>query len=133
MEAHRLRPRGFEQVLARHPDYAGEVLAEVRARGPLAAEALHHPAGSERRLPESWFGTFPRATLEAFFGRGELAVAGRLLVLAAHLEAGHRAGEVTEPLATELGQLAAWLGLEEVRVARRGRLAAALAAEVRSR
>ncbi len=297
MEAHRLRPRGFEQVLARHPDYAGEVLAEVRARGPLAAEALHHPAGSERRLPESWFGTFPRATLEAFFGRGELAVAGRLrnlarqydlaervipagplarrvapdearralleqaarahgvgtvrdladyfrmrtaealprleelreagalrlvrvegwrepallhaeavlprrleaaallspfdpvvwfrpralrlfgldhrleiytpaakrrwgyyvlpfllgdqlvarldlradraggrlLVLAAHLETGHQAADVTEPLATELGQLAAWLGLEEVRVARRGRLAAALAAEVRSR
>ena len=297
MERHRLRPYGFERELERHPGYAGQVLEAVRARGPLGAEALQHPAGAERRLPETWFGTFPRATLEAFFGRGELAVAGRLrnlarqydlaervipagtlarrvtpdearralleraarahgvgtlrdladyfrmgcaearprleelreagvlrvvrvegwgepallhaeavvprrleaaallspfdpvvwfrpralrlfgldhrleiytpaarrrwgyyvlpfllgdrlvarldlradrgegrlLVLAAHLEPGQLAGEVTGPLAAELGQLAAWLGLGEVRVARRGRLAAALAAEVRSR
>ncbi len=297
MEAHRLRPDGFERQLARHPDYAGAVLEAVRARGPLAAEDLEHPPGSERRLAVDWYGTFPRATLEAFFGRGELAVAGRLrnmarrydlaervipasalarrvtpaearralleqaaratgvgtvrdladyfrmrtaearphldelreagvlravrvegwrepallhaeavlprrleaaallspfdpvvwfrpralrlfgldhrleiytpapkrrwgyyvlpfllgdrlvarldlradretgrlLVLAAHLEDGHRAGEVTGPLAAELGQLASWLGLDEVRVARRGRLAAALAAEVRAR
>ena len=297
MEAHRLRPWGFEKELARHPDYAGEVLEAVRTRGPLAAEALEHPAGSERRLPVDWYGTFPRATLEAFFGRGRLAVAGRLrnmarqydlaerviapehldrrvppdearrallsiaarahgvgtvrdladyfrmrraeagprlaelveagtlrpvrvqgwrepallhagatlprrldaaallspfdpvvwfrpralrlfglehrleiytpparrrwgyyvlpfllgdrlvarldlradrearrlLVLASHLEPGSRAGAVAGPLAGELRQLAAWLGLDGVRVARRGRLAAALAAEVRAR
>ena len=299
METHRLRPHGFERELARHPDYAGQVLEAVRARGPLAAEDL--AASGRRRAPApavDWYGTFPRATLEAFFGRGELAVAGRrrnlarqydlaervipagiagaagharrgaagpaasgrpgptasapcatwpttsacapprpgpgstscarpgccawcasraganrrcstpgrscrgasrrppcsppstrwsgsgrgrcassasttgwrstrrrpggagattsspscsatgwwrgstcaptarrgrLLVLAAHLEPGQLAGEVTGPLAAELGQLAAWLGLGEVRVARRGRLAAALAAEVRSR
>jgi len=297
METHRLRPWGFERELARHPDYAGAVLEAVRARGPLAAEDLEHPPGSVRRLAIDWYGTFPRATLEAFFGRGELAVAGRLrnmarrydlaervvpavhlarrvtpdearrallgqaaratgvgtvrdladyfrmraaearprldelreagvlrevrvegwrepallhaeavlprrleaaallspfdpvvwfrpralrlfgldhrleiytppakrrwgyyvlpfllgdqlvarldlradrerdrlLVLAAHLEAGHGAADVAGPLAVELGQLAAWLGLAEVRVARRGRLAAALAAEVRAR
>ncbi len=297
MEAHRLRPHGFERVLARHPGYLDEVLAEVRARGPLAAEDLHHPEGAERRLPQAWFGTIPRATLEAGLGRGLLAVAGRrrnlareydlaervvpagplgrrvapdearrallaiaarahgvgtardladyfrmpaaearprlaelceegtlrpvlvegwrepallharavlprrleaaallspfdpvvwfrpralrlfglehrleiytpaprrrwgyyvlpfllgdrlaarldlradrparrLLVLAAHLEPGHEAGQVAGPLAGELGQLAAWLGLDGIRVARRGRLAAALAAELRPR
>jgi uncharacterized protein YcaQ len=297
MEAHRLRPHGFERELARHPDYAGAVLGAVQAHGPLAAEALEHPAGAERRLPVDWYGTFPRATLEAFFGRGQLAVAGRLpnkarlydiaerilpaevlarrvtpdaarrallaiaarahgvgtardladyfrmpaaearprlaelceegtlrpvrvegwrepallharavlprrleaaallspfdpvvwfrpralrlfglehrleiytpaprrrwgyyvlpfllgdrlaarldlradrpagrlLVLSAHLEPGHEAGRVAGPLAGELGQLAAWLGLDGVRVARRGQLAAALAAEVRPR
>jgi uncharacterized protein YcaQ len=37
---------------------------------------------------------------------------------------------VAGPLAGELGQLAAWLGLDSIRVARRGRLAAALAAEL---
>jgi hypothetical protein len=295
MEAHRPRPRGFEAVLARHPGYAAEVLAAVTARGPLAAEDLPHPLGSERRLPEAWFGTVPRATLELAFGRGVLAVAarrrnlareydlaervlpagalaravtpdearrallaiaarahgvgtvrdladyfrmtaaeagprlaelkesgtlrqvrvegwrepallhagavlprrleaaallspfdpvvwfrprllrlfglehrleiytpaarrrwgyyvlsfllgdrlvarldlradraaGRLLVLAAHLEPGHRAGDVAGPLAGELRRLAGWLGLGPVRVAGRGRLAAALAAEVR--
>jgi uncharacterized protein YcaQ len=296
MEAHRLRPWGFEKVLARHPGYAEEVLAEVRRRGPLSAEDLRHPEGADRRLPGDWFGTIPRATLESFFGRGLLAVAGRqrsmarqydlaerviaaehldrrvpadearralltiaarahgvgtvrdladyfrmrtaeagprlaelleagtlrqvrvegwrepallhagatvprhleaaallspfdpvvwfrpralrlfglthrleiytpaakrrwgyyvlpfllgdrlvarldlradrearrLLVLAAHLEPGQHASQVTGPLAAELGRLAAWLGLEEIRVARRGGLAAALAAEVRS-
>lgn len=297
METHRLRPFGFERELERHPDYAGEVLEAVRTRGPLAAEALHHPPGAARRLPVDWFGTFPKAALEAFFGRGQLAVAGRLrnmarlydlaervlpaealarwvtpdearralleqaarahgvgtsrdladyfrmpaaearprlaelceegtlrpvriegwrepallharavlprrleaaallspfdpvvwfrpralrlfglehrleiytpaprrrwgyyvlpfllgdrlvarldlradrpagrlLVLAAHLEPGHEAGQVAGPLAGELGQLAAWLGLGGIGVARRGRLAAALAAELRPR
>jgi uncharacterized protein len=297
MEAHRARPNGFEKVLDRHPAYLDEVLAEVTARGPLAAEDLHHPEGADRKLPEAWFGTIPRATLESCFGRGVLAVASRrrnlareydlaervlpaeplalrvapdearrallaiaarahgvgtirdladyfrmrttearprlaelvedgtlrevrvegwrepallhaeatlprrleaaallspfdpvvwfrpralrlfgldhrleiytpaaerrwgyyvlpfllgdrllarldlradrearrLLVLAAHLEPGVRAGEVAGPLAAELGQQAAWLGLEGIRVARRGGLAAALAAEVRTR
>lgn len=90
MEAHRLRPWGFERELARHPDYAGAVLEAVRTRGPLAAEDLEHPAGSERRLAIDWYGTFPRATLEAFFGRGELAVAGRLRNLARRYDLAER-------------------------------------------
>jgi uncharacterized protein YcaQ len=90
METHRLRPQGFERELARHPAYAAEVLAAVRARGPLAAEELEHPPGSERRLAVDWYGTFPRATLEGFFGRGELAVAGRLRNLARQYDLAER-------------------------------------------
>jgi uncharacterized protein YcaQ len=90
MEAHRLRPWGFERELARHPGYAGAVLEAVRARGPLAAEDLEHPAGAERRLAIDWYGTFPRATLEAFFGRGELAVAGRSRNLARRYDLAER-------------------------------------------
>jgi uncharacterized protein YcaQ len=90
MEAHRLRPYGFEKVLARHPGYAAEVLAEVAARGPLSADELHHPEGSERRLPGTWFGTIPRATLESFFGRGLLAVAGRRRSLARQYDLAER-------------------------------------------
>lgn len=77
MEVHRPRPYNFGPVLARHPEYAGRVLAEVRARGPLGAEQLDHPEGMPRRLEHSWFGSVPRATLEALFGRGVLAIAGR--------------------------------------------------------
>jgi uncharacterized protein YcaQ len=90
MEAHRLRPWGFERELARHPDYAVEVLAAVRERGPLAAAELEHPPGSERRLAIDWYGTFPRATLEAYFGRGELAVAGRQRNLARQYDLAER-------------------------------------------
>jgi uncharacterized protein YcaQ len=90
MEAHRLRPWGFEHELARHPGYAGQVLEAVRARGPLAAEDLEHPPGSERRLAIDWYGTFPRATLEAFFGRGLLAVAGRLRNMARRYDLAER-------------------------------------------
>jgi uncharacterized protein YcaQ len=46
---------------------------------------------------------------------------------------GEAAATVAGPLAAELRAMAAWLGLAGVRVARRGKLAAALAAEVRSR
>jgi uncharacterized protein YcaQ len=77
MAVHRPRPYGFEQILARHPDYMERVLAEVRTRGPLTADALDHPEGTPRRLEHAWFGSVPRATLEALFGRGVLAVAGR--------------------------------------------------------
>ncbi|HEV3237129.1 MAG TPA: crosslink repair DNA glycosylase YcaQ family protein [Gemmataceae bacterium] len=98
---HRFRPHGFERFMEMHHAYAGQVLNEVRERGPLGAEDLDCPDGLERRLalrhfvsaaeakrhssqsmkasssPESWFGTVPRAVLEAHFGRGLLAVAGR--------------------------------------------------------
>ena len=77
MEVHRPRPYNFGPVLARHPEYAERVLAEVRARGPLGADALDHPEGAPRRLERAWHGSAPRAMLEALFGWGTLAVAGR--------------------------------------------------------
>jgi uncharacterized protein YcaQ len=57
--------------------------------------------------------------------------AGALLVLAAHAEPGTAATTVTEPLAAEVRTMATWLGLADVRVARRGDLARPLAAAVR--
>ncbi len=52
--------------------------------------------------------------------------AGCLAVNAAHLESGEDAGEVVPALAAELRRLAGWLGLERVRVGRKGALAGAL-------
>jgi uncharacterized protein YcaQ len=77
MDAHRVRPHGFEKFLEADPGYAQQVLDEVRARGPLTAGALGHPDGAERWLAHAWFGSVSRATLEAHFGRGLLAVADR--------------------------------------------------------
>jgi len=77
MEAHRARPRGFDAFMKKNPAYVEEVLAEVRARGPLAADDLPGPDGGSRRIPGAWIGTVPRAVLEAHFGRGLLAVVGR--------------------------------------------------------
>jgi uncharacterized protein YcaQ len=77
MQKHRVRPYGFESLLEDQADYVSRVLDEVRARGPLAADDLAAPDGVARRLDGSWFGTVPRAVLEAHFGRGALAVAGR--------------------------------------------------------
>jgi uncharacterized protein len=76
MEAHRVRPWGFERFLAKNAAYVDEVLAAVRDRGPLTSEDLPVPAGTERRIPGAWH-SVPRAVLEAFFGRGTLAVADR--------------------------------------------------------
>jgi uncharacterized protein YcaQ len=77
MEAHRIRPYGFEKFLGEHPAYVRTVLDEVRKRGPLTAADLPDPDGVPRRIPGSWVGTVARAVLEAHFGRGVLAVAGR--------------------------------------------------------
>lgn len=76
MEVHRVRPYGFEKVMEKHPDYVAWVLDEVRARGPLTADVLPAPQGTGR-IPGAWFGSVPRAVLEAHFGRGLLAVAER--------------------------------------------------------
>jgi uncharacterized protein len=86
MATHRVRPWGFEKVMERHPEYVAGVLEEIRARGALEAGELAQPEGVERRLDEasrwlrehgSWFGSAPRAVLEAHFGRGLLAVSNR--------------------------------------------------------
>ena len=77
MEAHRVRPFGFESFMERHAAYVDRVLGEVRERGPLCADDLQGPDGAPRRLDHSWYGTVARAVLEAHFGRGALAVAER--------------------------------------------------------
>lgn len=74
---HEPRPAGFARFLEERPDYVELVRAAVRERGPLAASGLPSPAGTPRRLGHAWFGSVPRAVLEALFGRGELAIAGR--------------------------------------------------------
>ena len=52
--------------------------------------------------------------------------AGLLLVQAAHLEPGARAEETAPALAVELALMAGWLGLTDLRVTKKGDLAAAL-------
>lgn len=54
-----------------------------------------------------------------------------LLVHATHLEPGSSSAEVAPALAAELGEVARWLGLERIRVAKKGNLAKALAAATR--
>jgi uncharacterized protein YcaQ len=81
MQNHRVRPHGFESLLEQEADYVAQVLDEVRARGPLTADDLLAPdgdaLGSWLEAVGSWFGSVPRAVLEAHFGRGLLAVAER--------------------------------------------------------
>jgi|SRR5579859_5462783 len=78
METHRVRPWGFEKIMAQIPAYVESVLDQVRARGPLAADDLADPDGLPRRIQgDAWVGTIPRAVLDAHFGRGVLAVAQR--------------------------------------------------------
>ncbi|HVN06021.1 MAG TPA: crosslink repair DNA glycosylase YcaQ family protein, partial [Bryobacteraceae bacterium] len=78
MASRRFWPYGFEKILDANPGYFEWVLEQVRERGPLLPENLPEPPGVARRLPESWFGTVPRATLEAHFARGRIAIANRL-------------------------------------------------------
>ena len=56
----------------------------------------------------------------------------RLVVLAAHIEPAVEAGPAAEALARELRTMAGWLGLESVRIERRGEFARPLAAAVRA-
>jgi uncharacterized protein YcaQ len=84
MEVHRARPWGFDKFMESQPDYVRTVLEQIRARGPLAAADLPDADGIPRRIADlwagadAWVGTIPRATLEALFGRGVLAIAERL-------------------------------------------------------
>jgi uncharacterized protein YcaQ len=74
---HRVRPYPFEKIMARLPEYVAEVLKEVETRGPLLAEEVPSPDG-EGPIPGAWSGSVSRATLEAHFGFGALAVAERV-------------------------------------------------------
>ncbi len=77
--AHRVRPWGFEKFLAKHAQYAGRVLEEIRNRGPLGADDLPEPEGAPRRMSDKWgWGlAVRRQVLEAHFGFGRLAVTER--------------------------------------------------------
>ena len=77
METHRVRPWGFEKIMAKHPKFVQQVLDEVRTRGPLTAGDLPYPDGVPRRIAGGWHASVARAMLEAHFGRGLLAVAAR--------------------------------------------------------
>jgi uncharacterized protein YcaQ len=77
METHRVRPWGFEKFMEQHPEYVEKVLCEVRDRGPLTADDLPDADGIPRRIPGAWHRSVARATLEAHFGRGVLAVVAR--------------------------------------------------------
>ncbi|HKX76053.1 MAG TPA: crosslink repair DNA glycosylase YcaQ family protein [Acidimicrobiia bacterium] len=59
--------------------------------------------------------------------------AGALLVRASHVEAEHDPRRVAGPVLAELETMAAWLGLEEVRVDDKGNLASALLSSVLAR
>lgn len=76
-ETHRPRPWGFDAFLRARPAYVARILAEIRQRGALAAGDLPDPEDHPRRLDHAWYGTARRATLEALFGSGVLAIAGR--------------------------------------------------------
>jgi uncharacterized protein len=76
-ERARLWPSGFAAFLEKHSDYAGWVIEEIRRRGATLADELPAPEGVERRMRGSWYGTIPRATLEAHFARGHLGVSAR--------------------------------------------------------
>lgn len=75
-EAHRVRPHGFERFLSANAAYVERVMSAVRERGPLAAAEVPAPPETTE-LRHSWFRSAARAVLEAFFGRGRLAVADR--------------------------------------------------------
>jgi uncharacterized protein len=77
MENHHARPWGFDEIMRRHHVYVDTVIGEIRDRGPLGASDMPDPAHTTRRMPGSWYGSVPRAVLEAGFGRGRLAVTDR--------------------------------------------------------
>ena len=76
-ETHIARPWGFDEIMASHREYVDTAVGEIQRRGPLGAADLPDPTHTGRRLPESWYGSVPRAVLEACFGRGQLAVTAR--------------------------------------------------------
>ena len=76
-DTHIARPWGFDDIMAEHHEYVETAVGEITRRGPLAPADLPDPSHTGRRLPESWYGSVPRAVLEACFGRGQLAVTAR--------------------------------------------------------
>ncbi len=77
-EGHRVRPWGFEKFLEQNKSYVDWVFNEVRARGPLTANALKEPDGVARRRGTWWNRSVPQLVLEGHFGLGRVAVTQRL-------------------------------------------------------
>jgi uncharacterized protein YcaQ len=63
--------------LRNHKAYLRAVLEQVERDGALTASHLPQVAGPKRK-PGDWHRSVPRSALELHFGRGNLAVAGRL-------------------------------------------------------
>ena len=76
-DTHIARPWGFDTIMARHHHYVETAIGAIREQGPLGPADLPDPTHTGRRLPGSWYGSVPRAVLEACFGRGQLAVTAR--------------------------------------------------------
>ena len=76
-DTHIARPWGFDAIMTRHHHYVETAIGAIREKGPLGPADLPDPTHTGRRLPESWYGSVPRAVLEACFGRGQLAVTAR--------------------------------------------------------
>ena len=76
-DTHIARPWGFDTIMARHHHYVDTAIGVIREKGPLGPADLPDPTHTGRRLPGSWYGSVPRAVLEACFGRGQLAVTAR--------------------------------------------------------
>jgi hypothetical protein len=76
-DTHIARPWGFDDIMAEHKEYVETAVGEITRRGPLGPSDMPDPSHTSRRLPESWYGSVPRAVLEACFGRGQLAVTSR--------------------------------------------------------
>ena len=76
-DTHVARPWGFDTIMARHHHYVSTAIDAIREKGPLGPADRPDPTHTGRRLPGSWYGSVPRAVLEACFGRGQLAVTAR--------------------------------------------------------
>lgn len=77
MKTRRFRPYPIEPILEQHPAYLGVVLDYVREHGPVGAEDVPLEENAPSRIPGAWHGSVARATLEAHFTRGRIAIATR--------------------------------------------------------
>ncbi len=77
MKKFKTRPNGFEVFMTKNPQYVKSILSHIFEKGPISAEDVPKQEDIPHRLPGTWARTVPRAVLETFFGRGELAVARR--------------------------------------------------------
>lgn len=74
---HERRWGALDELMRENADYASRVLDEVRARGPVVAGDISEPDGSRGRGGGWWGWTMAKATLEAHFARGAVAIAER--------------------------------------------------------
>jgi uncharacterized protein YcaQ len=78
MEADARRTRALDAFAAQHGDYLERVLKHVHERGPLTADRMVEPDGTQSRRTGSWWGwSAGKTALERLFVRGSLAIADR--------------------------------------------------------